>query len=323
MNRALRSCLWPGLIACQLGVTACDPNVVIGARWGRADGGTGSTPAAGAASGATGGGGTDSAGTGGSTGGGASGGGSGGGGGEPVDPGGAAGVGGEPSSPVYFSADHEDGTGSLDLQWNAGPDDDAGGYYGDTESDLPTLSTDFAHSGVASAKATIDTSGGTDQISRLYRRVTSDEAYYSAWFYLPEDHGPTGWWSFFLFRAVQERSESIDLWSVNLVRNGTAQLTLTLFRHATNSNVEIPSRPTIPIASWFQLEAYVFAKQGQPSKLTLWLDGEQILALDSEVVPPADEPLYWVVGNGAAPLSPAVSSIYIDDAIVAASRTGP
>jgi hypothetical protein len=325
LNRALRSSLCLGLILGQ-GVAACDPNVVIGARFrgagggsppvsmagtepvtttgGSGDGGTGGLPAA-AGTGAVGGGGS----------GGASGG-------EPA--GGAGGDGGEAGEPgsVFFTADHEDGSNTLE-QWNEGPDDDAGGYYGDVDSGSPTLSTEQYHSGKASAKATIDTRGGTDQISRLYRRVSADEAYYSAWFFLGEDHTPTRWWSFFLFRAVQDRAKSIDLWSVDLIREGTDELTLTLFRHATNSNVDIPAKPIVPVGKWFQLEAYLRAKPGEPCRLTLWLDGQEILALDDEAAPPANQPLYWVIGNGAAPFTPAISNIYIDDAVISSTRTGP
>ncbi len=47
-----------------------------------------------------------------------------------------------------------------------------------------------AHSGDGSVKVSIDTTNG-DQISRLYRRITDNkDAYYSAWFYLNEDHNP-------------------------------------------------------------------------------------------------------------------------------------
>lgn len=330
LNRALRCSLCLALVGAQWCTLACDPNVVIGARWRTNEGGSppvsngGSEPtpvATGGTDAGSGGGGT---GTGNAGSGAVSGsGGSGGSGGDELAGGAAGEVGqaGEPSS-ITFTADHEGGT-SLE-QWNEGPDDDAGGYYGDLDSGSPTLSTEQHHSGSASAKATIDTRGGADQISRLYRRVSNDEAYYSAWFYLGEDRTPTRWWSFFLFRAVQDRAKSIDLWSVDLIRKGTNQLTLTLFRHATNTNVDVPSAPTIPVAEWFQLEAYLYAKQGEPSRLTLWLDGEQILSLDNEIVPPEGQPLYWVIGNGAAPFSPpAVSSIYIDDAVVSLSPIGP
>lgn len=220
---------------------------------------------------------------------------------------------------VVFTADHEDGSGLE--QWNEGPDGDAGGYYGDEI--MPSYSTEQAHSGVGSAKLTIDTSGTTDQIARLYRRITTDEAYYSAWFYLNEDHTPSDWWSIFLFRAVQERSQSIDLWSVDLVRLGTDQLTLSVYRHATSEMLEVPSKPIVPVQQWFQLEAYLYAVQGEPSQLRLWLNGQEVLTLENDTVPPAGEPLYWVVGNGGSSMSPAISTVYVDDALVSETRRGP
>lgn len=308
MNRRLNLCALLGLLL----TVGCDPNVVIGAKWGDsssagtspAAAGTdpGPPPSGGGGSGELGGSGGDA------IGGGAAG----------EVPGGAAGAGTvEPG--VLFTADHEDGSGLE--QWNEGPDADAGGYYADET--LPVYTTEQAHSGVGSAKLTIDTSDGTNKIARLYRRISGSEAFYSAWFYLNEDHTPGDWWSIFLFRAVQERADSIDLWSVDLVREGEDQLTLSVFRHATSDVIAVPSKPIVPVQQWFQLEAYLYAVAGEPSQLTLWLDGQEVLKLEDDTPAPAGEPLYWVIGNGGSPLTPALCTVYVDDALVSETRRGP
>jgi hypothetical protein len=118
---------------------------------------------------------------------------------------GTSGAAGEPSSPL-FEADQEDG--SLE-RWDSGPDTDAGGWYGDDDSVPQYSGTGPAHSGTGAVEVTVDTAAG-DRISRLYRRLTVADAYYSAWFYLLEDHAAPTWWSIFLFRAVQDRAGALE-----------------------------------------------------------------------------------------------------------------
>lgn len=307
---------WPAALA-LLAVAACDPNVVIGKKLGLAVGGSdelgGSPAVSGSASGGVGAVAGDVS-VGGSTAGDAGTSGTSGAVGE-------GGVGGQPDDGLLFDADHENGALS---QWDDGPDADAGGYYADSAEELPSHSTDQAHSGEASAKVQIDTSSGAGVISRLYRRLSLDgAAYYTAWFYLVEDHTPASWWSIFLFRAVKERNDSIDLWSVDLVRTADDKLTVAVYDHANSNTINIASNPPVPIGQWFQIEAYLRVAPGQPSQLTLWLDGNQFLKLDNTTTVPKDQPLYWVIGNGAAKLTPAVSTLFIDDAQISTRFVPP
>jgi hypothetical protein len=302
-----------------LAVAACDPNVVIGSKLRLGNAGSGETAGMGAVSGSSAG--SDALGgkagdvaVGGTTSGDA---------GTPAVAGtaGEAGAGGQPDDSPLFSADHE--TGNL-AQWDMGADADAGGYYADPDAELPSYSTDQAHSGDASAKVQIDTSSGAGVIARLYRRLELDgAAYYTAWFYLVEDHTPDSWWSIFLFRAVKERNDSIDLWSVDLVRTQDNKLTVAVYDHANAKTIEAPGNPEVKIKQWFQVQAYLQVTPGQPSQLTLWLDGNQFLKLDNTTMVPKDQPLYWVIGNGAAKLTPAVSTLFVDDAQISTSFVRP
>jgi hypothetical protein len=299
--------LTPALATVALLLAACDPNVVIGAKWRVGEAPTAGTNSGTAGvdtggSGGSGAGGTDAAGTSGVT---------------SVE-GGAAGQPGLDGT-IYFQADHE-GDDTLGI-WDEGPDMDAGGYYADD--DPPIYSDAQAHSGQGSAQVTIDTSASSGTISRLYRRVESDSAYYSAWFYLNEDHTPSQWWSIFLFRARRDRSNSLDLWSLDLIRvEDEDRLSISIYDHPRSDVIDVPSLPTIPIAEWFHLEALLEFAPDQPSRLELWLNGEQVFSRPDLTEMPADEPAYWVIGNGGSLLDPPVSTLFIDDAIVSATRVG-
>ena len=315
--------LWLAL-ALVSGAVACDPNVVIGARRllgnGGSDetGGTAETAGVGAVSGS----GPAVSGSGGVAGDLASGGSMSDAGMPTVGTAGEAGAGGQPDDGLIFFADQDDGTKSL-KQWDSGADDDSGGYYADPAQPNPSYSVEQHHSGEGSAKIIIDTSTAKDQISRLYRRIETPSAYYIAWFYLAEDHAPESWWSIFLFRAVKDRNFSIDLWSVDLVKTAQDTLSVVVFDHANNKTLDVPSHPAVPVKQWFQIQAFLEQKAGQPSQLTLWLDGVQFLSLQNTTAVPVNQPLYWVIGNGAGKLTPGRSTVFIDDAQIATSFVRP
>jgi hypothetical protein len=304
---------WQALVA-VLAVAACDPNVVIGSKFRVGSGGSTETGGSGAPATS----GTSTAGLGGVPAGGSTAGDTG------VPAGGPneGGVGGQADDGLIFTADHENGVNLT--QWDEGPDSDAGGYYADPDAELPSYSTERAHSGNGSAKVTIDSTSGEGVIARLYRRIANDgAAYYSAWFYLEEDHTPDGWWSIFLFRAVQDRNQSVDLWSVDLVRTAADKLTVAVYDHANQKTLAAPGNPEVPVGQWFQLQAYLQVAPNQRSQLGLWLDGNQFLELSDATPPPADQPLYWVVGNGSARLNPPISTLFVDDAQISTSFVRP
>ena len=318
---------FPRICALLVGLvlaSGCDPNVVIGAR--RLHGGTGGVTDTGGVPSVSGSGGMPSgtagetplggtmaeAGT--ATGGVA----------------GDAGAAGAPDDGVIFSTGNE---GSL-MDWDTGTDPDAGGYYADTGEPLPKFAMDgIAHSGEGAAKVSINADGSTDKIARLYRRIEPgiEEAYYLAWFYLNEDHTPSSWWSIFLFRANQNRSDSIDLWSLDLVRTPQDKLTVSLYEHQFDNGagkdkgrtINASQQQIVPVKVWFQVQAYMRAKAGQPSQIIVWLDGTEVINLESTTPAPDGKSLYWVIGNGAGKLTPAQSTVYVDDAQISTSFVRP
>ena len=314
-----------GLCGALLAVIACDPNVVIGAKRhlniAGSSGDMGGVPAVSGSGGV----GALAASSGDATG---------------AVPGNAgmpatgtgaeAGVnaGGQPDTPPIFFDNQQNG--SL-MQWDEpAMDADAGGYYADTGFPLPAFAPTPAHSGDGSVKVVIDTTNVTDQIARLYRRITDNhDAYYSAWFYLNEDHTPGVWWSIFLFRAVQDRNKSIDLWSVDLVRTANDTLTVALFDHQYQSgkgrtiDSQLLPAPIVPIQVWFQIQAHLVQNAGQPSQLTLWFNGEQFMNLDMATPAPDMQPVYWVIGNGGSKMTPPKSTIFIDDAQISTTFVRP
>ena len=100
-----------------------------------------------------------------------------------------------PPPTILWSADHEEGNMSDWYTPSGGGEFNSGGG-------VSSASTDVAHSGRYSAKATIATPPSPSAV-RLFRWAESranPEAYYSAWFYFPRIHTPS-WWIIDQFKS--------------------------------------------------------------------------------------------------------------------------
>jgi hypothetical protein len=189
---------------------------------------------------------------------------------------------------------------------------------------LPTVSSDVTRSGQYALAFTIDTSDGLDRAARAFRAVESEPAYYSAWFFLNEDHDASEWWSIFLFRAHDDPADigaAINLWDVDLVRGAQGELVLSLYDHLSETVYPADELP-FPVQQWVHLEAYLGHAAAESTDLALYLNG--VLALELTGLGPSPAPwLVWAIGNGSSGLTPPVSTIYADDAAVSAVRLGP
>jgi len=228
-------------------------------------------------------------------------------------------LGARTASAVLWSADHE--TGDLS-QWHSGGDSEGGDYQ---SGGTLAISSEQAHSGSYSVKMTIDTSDAADHTARVYRRAVAGPAYYSAWFYFTEAHTPDIWWSIFLIRAQTSPSDPgtfKNLWDVNLERPSSGEMIISFFDHLSNNDTHASFPKPVPVAQWTHFEAYLEYAPPNGTRLTFWQDGDAVLDLMGLGDAPAPY-LFWAIGNGANNLTPPVSTLYIDDAVISTTRLGP
>jgi hypothetical protein len=225
-----------------------------------------------------------------------------------------------PRPTIVWRADHE--TGDLS-QWLAGGAANGGGQYGAGQAEA---SRDYRHAGSYAAKFTIDTSDGGDHTARLFRRMESGAAYYSAWFFFPQLYTPDVWWSIFLFRAQRDPNDIntyLNLWDLDVERPDGGSLSLSFYNHVTKQFTRSPAPPPIPIGQWVHIEAFFHYVAPDQTRITVWQDGMQVFDLTGLGQPPATN-FYWSIGNGSDGLIPRVSTLYVDDAVIATgSRLGP
>lgn len=236
---------------------------------------------------------------------------------------------------IVWSADMETGDISQwdhNAPWRSGP--------GLTDF---RLSTTQVHGGRHSLATSIDTRIGTAGIRWARRYITRDapllpdEAYYSAWFYLP---GPfkSQWWNFMQWKRSYQRpngGSSDPVASVNFEeRAGSDALYFALnYKVGNDGGYKTPgwgnvaSSPIdVPLRQWVHLECKYRWSTVRNGEITCWQDGQQIWSLtgiktEFDYVGDA-YPRQFSVNAYASEVSPAPYTFYLDDVAISLNRLG-
>lgn len=213
------------------------------------------------------------------------------------------------------------------------------GITGDADVDV---SDSRAHSGQYSGAVTIydANDGGNGVRLELYKRFSEpddpknlpDEAYYSAWYYIPEDidgNNNIMQWK----QAYQDKPN-------HQTRKKTFSVTLKgMVPHLSSKidrdgnftkgvNVDIAKNP-VPTGQWFHLECFYRWSTRPDGSVFCWLDGYEILRAErvttqSSHVQWLSYPRQWTINNyGVSEQIPPTHTLYIDDAVLSTERAGP
>lgn len=177
------------------------------------------------------------------------------------------------------------------------------------------VDTTFAHSGQKSLAFTLDTTSDAGRQARCVREgVLPDDAYYGAWYYFPEQRSEIDNWNILHFQGGEPGSQLHNLWDVT-VEPDDASGKLKLYMRGYG-----PLRPfhqadpptTIPIGSWFHIEFRFKRAADATGRVTLYQDGK-VLADAKDIVTDDSSWGQWYFGNLANSLTPAESTLYVDD----------
>lgn len=228
-----------------------------------------------------------------------------------------------------------------DLIWTArfetGNLDEWAGVAGGGPSTSPTssvlaASTEQAHGGAFAAKMTITTtSDPTPALSILSRDGSlPEEAYYSAWFYLPQSASiPNApilqYWAIMRFRnrtVASDATSTRDAYDIDIRSLASGPMFLRVFDYdAFDDAPMLESAPTIPLDHWFHVEAFYRNAPDASGRLAVWLDGRQV----ADIAKPTGA-LGWVgwsVGDMGMALTPMTVTVYVDDCALSHVRVGP
>jgi hypothetical protein len=220
---------------------------------------------------------------------------------------------------LLWFAEHE----TADFtEWTA---DNKGGYSADAPDTSVVISTDFAHSGTHSVRLA-NGAPSVYETARLWRQDSfPEEAYYSAWFYLPQTYRTTEDWTIMQFNVPPGGDGGADglLLDVDLRSLPGGDMILDIFDHRPpylRSPTAEPAQP-VPIARWFQIEVFYRNVGNDTGEFKLWLDGQ----VNYDIHRPfgLNSATYWSPCSSTVGLSPAASTLYVDDAAISLVRVGP
>jgi hypothetical protein len=218
--------------------------------------------------------------------------------------------------------------------FEGGTFDEWTGAYGGSANAYPAppntiaVSTNYAHHGRHAAELTIDAGpDGTQENTGLtLKGGLPVQAYYSAWYYLPRTISVGAFWILFKFRLRTDANDpntENEFYDLELANAADGSLTLLLYDHQSGADVPIASpAPVVPVSVWFQLEAFYRNAQDANGRLTIWLDGRQVVDVDGQPMAPTPW-VEWDVVNVGENLTPSKAVVAVDDCAITFSRVGP
>ena len=196
------------------------------------------------------------------------------------------------------------------------------------------VTTEQAHSGHYGLKLSIDTRGPVRAGVRMTREKEYQQvprgAYFSVWYYLPQAVQAPEWWNIFQFKAKTAPGRPAEpFWSINIGNrpdSGAMYLWVDNKDGAPQPKAQYRSpltRLDIPVGRWWHLEAYMERTASYDGHLTIWQDGVKLYDFTGVRSTYPGGLVEWTVNNYADDLSPAPTTLYIDDAAISTAQLGP
>lgn len=182
-----------------------------------------------------------------------------------------------------------------------------------------TLVTSPVRSATFAAAFTV-TSNNTGTQARCGREGNLPKsAYYGAWFYVSPARIEKGNWELVKFegRSTDTSETPHGLWGVELSQASDGQHRLSVYDFL-HGRLLSTSGPPIPIESWFHVVVYLSRASDETGQLTLIQDGSTVLELTALETDDSQWGLWWV-GNYGPNLSPAQTTVYVDDVTIDAT----
>ena len=221
-------------------------------------------------------------------------------------------------SNVTWATNHESGT--LD-DWLLPP---GGGVFQDeATNDLVSIAAGPAHSGQYSLKLSNGGSSDTDGPAVYRELVDPEEAYYSAWYYLPRAYITNSQWTIQKFRSRSETDPDIvshghDL---NLRTLPGGEVILYVVSHdPAYLQAPLANPPAfVPTETWFHLEVLFRARTDETGRLLVWLDDRLVYDLENRRTAGSSD-LLWSPCSVGKDVTPSPKVIYVDDAAISYTR---
>jgi hypothetical protein len=215
--------------------------------------------------------------------------------------------------------------GPLPAPWQTTFDDGfcsynalAGFCYADADSSYRLVSSPVHSAPFAAAfDLTTTTEGATGQARCVREGALPEEAYYSAWYYVPSDLTAARDWNLFHFQGGLPGERLHGLWDVSMDATPDGELVAYVLDGVRVERHEQATPQPIPRDRWFQLEFYLKRATDATGAFALHQDGVELVQGVGLIT---DDTQFgqWYVGNfaGSLALTPPTSTLYVDDVAV-------
>lgn len=219
----------------------------------------------------------------------------------------------------------------VDPAWESSFEDGFCGYieargfcYSDPDAGYELVESP-ARSGRKAAAFSIITDGNLEgrQTRCVREGQLPKDAFYTAYFYVPQGTKSMGNWNLMHFRTHTETDGLDGKWDVSLANNDDDEL-VPLLRGYVG---DVPIMPSfdhpIPLDRWFSLSVRLRRESTETGVAALYLDGE-LLVERTDIITDDDSTWgQWYVGNLADNLDPPASTIYVDDVSIRENLPSP
>jgi hypothetical protein len=175
--------------------------------------------------------------------------------------------------------------------------------------------TEPVHSGRYAAAFTINADGTlTNSQTRCVREgQLPTAAYYGAWYYVPVKPQSVTNWNLFHFRGGDSTSDTTHgLWDVSMVLDSNDTLQLSVFNFLKQTTIAASNSHAVPISKWFHVEVFFKRAKDATGEFSVYLDGSSVIRL-TKLTTDDTQLGQWYLGNLVAAISPAKSTLYVDD----------
>ncbi len=179
--------------------------------------------------------------------------------------------------------------------------------------------TSPVHSGHHAAAFSVNAGDPTAYQARCVRQgVLPQAAYYGAWYFVPALAENSAVWNLLHFQGGDPSAQH-GLWDVSLVNATNGDLELVVYDFLNGVTLDAAPPVPVPIGSWFHLEFYLARAADATGAVALYQD-DRLVVQTTNIVTDDSSWGQWYVGNYANGLSPANSTLYVDDVTISAAR---
>jgi hypothetical protein len=222
-------------------------------------------------------------------------------------------------SDVTWATSHESGTYD---DWLLPPGGNI--FLTDPTNDSVSVVAGPAHSGQYSLKLS---NGGVSDMDGpgVYRElVNPDEAYYSAWYYLPTSYVTKSQWTILKFRSrsdVNPDDPPNHGHDLNLRALPGGETILYVYSHdPAYLQAPLANPPAIvPVGEWFLLEVLFRPRTDDTGRLLVWLNDRLVYDLENRRTADTSDVL-WSPCSVGEDVEPSPKVIYVDDAAISHTR---